>query len=452
MKLLPVSRTSLAVLIVAVPLVLALSAGSGVARPALHDDAGHASAPSAFEVWVMDQADTTTDGGGTLYVYPGEALTTDAAAAEPEVVDLGGLARTLCVVQTGSAPKRPHMLMLNAGQSHAVVAFVATGHVLFLDAASRTPVACIDVGEQAHAAYPSPDGSYVIVANQNGKLLQRIRTDYAAGTFALDEAATLDLATCTTPSGAACEDPALRPDNAPVCPVVTADARFTAVTLRGGGLVVVDSRATPMAIVAEYDAATIHPNGCVGVETAGKLYLNSGGGTVMSPFAADLYAFEVAAFSTTPSPLTPPNTPAPTEIFSYSATGSDTHGCVLVAGGAYVWVADRAGNKIIVVEVASDAAVAEIDLAGELSADPAPDLIDVSPDGGWVFMPLRGPAPLTANVEGANNAVGSSPGLGVARVGPDGRSGELVGVAPIVHLDAAGAVVADPHGLAVRSR
>ena len=278
--------------------------------------------------------------------------------------------------------------------------------------------------------------------------MQRIRADFAAGIFALDDAATIDLATCTTPGGAACEDPALRPDNAPVCPVVTADARFTAVTLRGGGLLVVDSRATPMAIVAEYDAATIHPNGCVGVETAGKLYINSGGGTVLSPFGADLYAFEVAAFSTTPSP---PNTPAPTEIFSYSPTGSDTHGCVLIGGGAYVWVADRAANRIIVVEVASDEVVGEIFLAGGLSTDPAPDLIDVSPDGGWVFVALRGPAPLSANVEGANNAVGSTPGLGVARVGFDGRSGALVGVASIVHLDAGGAVTADPHGLAVRS-
>ena len=443
------SRMLLAVVIVAVPLTLALSTETGGAEPAPVALAHDASAPSSFEVWVMDQSDTTADGGGTLYVYPSVALTTVAAAAEPEVVDLGGEARSLCLAQTGTAPKRPHMLMINAGETHAVVAFVATGHVLFMDAPSRTPVACIDVGEQAHAAYPAPDESYVMVANQNGKLLQRIRTDYAAGTFTLDDAATLDLANCTTPSGAACEDPTLRPDNAPACPVVTADARFTAVTLRGGGLLVVDSRATPMAIVAEYDAATVRPNGCVGVETAGKLYLNSSGGTVLAPFAADLYAFDVAAFSTTPSP---PNTPAPTQIFHYSHTLSDTHGSVLVGGDAYVWVADRAGNRIIIVEVTTDQVIAEIDLAGEFSADPAPDLIAASPDGDWVFMPLRGPAPLSANVEGANNAVGSSPGLGVAQVGPDGRSGALVGVAPIVHGGADGAVMSDPHGLAVRSR
>ena len=55
-------------------------------------------------------------------------------------------------------------------------------------------------------ATPSPDGTYVTVANQNGKLFERIRTDYATNTFVHDTAATLDLATCTTPNGLACQD------------------------------------------------------------------------------------------------------------------------------------------------------------------------------------------------------------------------------------------------------
>ena len=42
-----------------------------------------------------------------------------------------------------------------------------------------------------------------------------------------------------------------------------------------------------MAIVAEYDAATVNQNGCGGVETAdGKLYLNAGGGTPHHPFGS----------------------------------------------------------------------------------------------------------------------------------------------------------------------
>jgi len=81
----------------------------------------------------------------------------------------------------------------------------------------------------------------------------RINTDYATNTFTLDNAATLDLATCTTPSGAPCQDPVLRPSNRPICPVIDESDNFTFVTLAGGGLFVVNSRNTPMSIIGEYD-------------------------------------------------------------------------------------------------------------------------------------------------------------------------------------------------------
>src|SRR3990170_3156582 len=236
-----------------------------------------------YEVWIVDQSNTAVSGatsyGGTLYIYQGDELSgKDAAAAGTQVIDLAGAASSLCLALTGSLPVRPHMLVFNAMRTHAILSFVATGHVLFLDAATRTPVACIDVGLQAPAAFPSPDQAYVIVANQNGKLVQRISTDYASNTYSLDAAATIDLATGTTPNGVLRQDAALRPDNAPICPVIDSTSRFAFVTLRGGGLFVVDSTATPMAIVAEYDQATVHPSGCGGVETAGKMDINSGGG------------------------------------------------------------------------------------------------------------------------------------------------------------------------------
>ncbi len=123
--------------------------------------------------------------------------------------------------------------------------------VVFFDARERRPVACIDVGAQAHAAIPTRDGESEIVANQNGKPLQRVATDYAHDAFTLDDAATINLATCTTPSGAACEDPVLRPDNAPVCPLPDQSSRLVFVTLREGGMFVVDPRSTPMRILAE---------------------------------------------------------------------------------------------------------------------------------------------------------------------------------------------------------
>jgi DNA-binding beta-propeller fold protein YncE len=288
---------------------------------------------------------------------------------------LGGAARSLCVAETGSAPRRPHMLVFNAGESHAILAFVATGHVLFMDAASRTPIRCIDVGLQAHAAFPSPDETYVVVANQN------------------------------------------------------------------------DSTATPMSIVGEYDNATVHPNGCGGLETAGKMYVNSGGGTPANPLESDLHAFPLGGFSTAPNP---PNTPAPTLIFSHDARGFvDSHGATLTKHARYLWVADRAANRIVVVDTRSDIVVNEIALTGTVSPDPAPDLMGISPDGNRVYVSLRGPTPLTGNVPGVSNAVGGTPGVGILRVTSGGRSGRLQAVAPISHV-VGGVETADPHGLAVR--
>lgn len=401
-----------------------------------------------FQVWAIDQSDTTADGGGTLYIYDGHALSgRHAEHATPRAVDLGGTARSLCLAQTGTAPRRPHMFMFNHGRTHAVLAFVATGHVLFLDT-DANPLACLDAGAQAHAAMPSPDDSYVVVANQNGKLLQRIATDYESNSFALEPAATLNLAACVTPNGVPCEDAVLRPDNAPICPVIDGTSRFTFVTLRGGGMFVVDSTATPMAIVAEYDRATVHPNGCGGAEHSGKMYVNSGGGTPANPLEADLYSFPLNGFSTTPST---PNTPAPALVFSHDSRGFvDSHGAALTKHERYLWLADRAANRIVVVDTRTDTVVGEIDLVGAVSSDPAPDLLGISPAGNRVFVTLRGPNPLTGNAPGVNNAVGNSPGLGVIRVEQAGRDGTLQARAPITHV-VDGVERADPHGLAVLS-
>lgn len=405
-------------------------------------------AGGSHEVWAVDQGDSRPDGGGTVYIYRGSDLAGEAASeAEPEVVDLGGAARDLCLATTGTAPRRAHMLLFNASSTHAIVSFVATGHVLFVNAASRTPAGCVDVGVQAHAAFPSPDESYVIVANQNGKLLQRITTDYATDTFALDHNATLDLAGCTTPNGSPCQDPVLRPDTAPICPIIDATSRFSFVTLRGGGMFVIDGQSTPMAIVAEYDRATVHPNGCGGVETAGKMYLNSGGGTPANPLEADLYALPMAGFSSSPNP---PNQPAPTLVFSHDDRGFvDSHGAVLTGAERCVWVADRAANRIVVVDTTTDRVVREIELAGPVSPDPAPDLLDVSPSGNRVYASLRGPNPLTANAPGVDNAVGSTPGVGVVRVQGGGGDGTLQSVARITNV-VGGVERADIHALRVR--
>jgi DNA-binding beta-propeller fold protein YncE len=344
------------------------------------------------------------------------------------------------------------MILFNSGHSHGVLAFVASGHVVFFDAGSRAPVDCIRMTpgagglRQAHAAFPSPDGEYVIVANQNGKLLERIRTDYASNTFTHQTAASLNLATCTTPSGAACQDAALRPDNAPICPVIDSSSRFAFVTLRGGGLFVVDIRSTPMQIVAEYDRNAVHGNGCGGLEAAGKMYVNSGGGTASNLNQFDVYRFPTSGYSAT----NPPNTPAPALVYTEGERAdTDSHGMTLTKHGRFLWIADRDGDRIVVLDALTDAFIGEFSLEGAFGNDPSPDLLDISPAGNRVFASLRGPNPLSGD---PHSSTGSTPGVGVIEVQDGGRTGELRAIARITNVDAGGVERADPHGLRVRRK
>jgi hypothetical protein len=403
-----------------------------------------------YEVWAIDQSNSPgTTFGGTLYIWDGHDLEAGhATRAMPERVDLGGSVAAMCLAQTGANPVRAHMLAVNASQTHAIVSFVASGHVVFLDTASRTPVACVrtSVGaggaRQVHFAIPSPDETYVSVANQNGKLFERINTDYDTNTFVLDTAAGINLATCTTPNGVACQDPVIRPDNAPICPVIDSTSRYSFVTMRGGGLFVVDSAATPMQIVAEYDRDTVHPNGCLGAEVAGKMYIDSGGGSPANLFEADLYVFPSTGFSA----ADPPNTPAPRVVFSEDVDQADTHGATLTKHGRYLWIADRGRNFHFVVDTATDRVVNRIALTPGPSPDPTPDLLVLSPNGSHVFMSMRGPNPLTAD---PHVSTGTTPGVGVMKVRQGGRHGYFEGVAAVSNVDAGGVERADVHALAI---
>ena len=414
--------------------------------------AAPAVAQNAYEVWAIDQSNSFGKTfGGTLYVYDGKDLERGHKAAEatPEMIDLSGDVATMCFAKTGANPVRPHMLAVNASQTHAVISFVASGHVVILDAPTRMPIDCIrtSIGaggaRQVHFAIPSPDERYIAVANQNGKLFERIDTDYSTNTFVLNTAAGINLATCTTPNGVACQLADVRPDNAPICPIIEATSRYVFVTLRGGGLFVVDATTTPMQIVAEYDIDTVHPNGCLGAQVGAKMYVDSGGGTPTHLFGADIYAFPVTGFS----PLNPPNIPLPRVVLSDTTDEADAHGATLTNHQRYLWVADRGRNFIWSIDTQTDQVVNEIQLAGAVSDDPTPDLLATSPNGSHVFMSLRGPNPLTAD---PHVSTGSTPGVGVIKVLANGQDGRFEALAPATNVDAGGVERADIHALTIR--
>lgn len=422
---------------------------------------GVACAPGAdapgepYEVWVLDQSDSPDrEFGGTVYVYPDLHLTAvPGDSARPRLrIDLGDATAALCRERTGAAPVRPHMVRFNDAQTHAIVAFVASGHVAFLDGDTGEPVECMrasrsPTGQQAHAAYPTPDGRFVLVANQNGKRLERIVVDYEAGTFTHDSAAMLDLAVCTTPAGAPCEAADIRPDNAPVCPFMS-DGGLAFVTLRGGGLFVVDVRDTPMRIVAAYDSAHVKGNGCGAVQVGGHMYVNAGGRPGvqhhMELYGFDVYRFPLDRLDDRAGPL-PVNTPAPEVLWSVEGA-HDSHGMVATPDERYVWVMDRHGDVAEVFEASSGRHAGTVPLNGELTGNAAPDIAAMAPSGDRIFVALRGPSPLSGD---PHNATGSTPGLGIIEIAEGGRDGRLAAILRITN-PREGVERADPHAVAVR--
>jgi hypothetical protein len=407
------------------------------------------------EVWLLDQSNTNGLAyGGTLYIYDPRQLRKRAATAVPEVIDLGGATSALCLAETGANPVRPHMLVFNVdGNTHAIVSFVASGHVVFFDAETRTPLRCFrtEVGagglRQAHAIFPTPDDDYILVANQNGKKFERISTNYRTGVFVQEPAATLDLAGCTTPNGLPCQDPVLRPDNAPICPFVPESGFPAYVSLRGGGMLAVDPYATPMSIVAEYDSPTIPRDGCGFAQARQWVYGNGGGGNALNPDGWFLYRLPRGGPELY-DPANPPNTPQPEEIAHDERVPRDAHGVARTERQKHVWFFDRAANVVEIYKAQSGHHIATMNLAApNLSTDPTPDLAGESPDGKFFYVSLRGPNPLSGD---PHASTGSTPGLMVLEVLHDGRFGAVRGIARVNNVDAGGVQRADPHGIRVR--
>ncbi|MGH7181375.1 MAG: hypothetical protein ACREJN_05295 [Nitrospiraceae bacterium] len=385
---------------------------------------------SAYEVWLTDQSDTAKESGGFLYIYDGATLAAKPDAAKPAVtIDLAGEINTFCEAATKKPVRRPHMLFFNKDQNHAIISFLS-GHALFMDAHTRKPVACLSMGKNVHAVWPTPDQKMAIAANIAEKKFIRIWTDYAKHTFSFDPEK--DIVNLAAWEGGE------RPDTSPICPITESSSRYAFVTLRGGGLLVFDVTTTPMNLVATLNNNEIHPAGCGGIQVADTMYINSGGGWPVTPLSYDVYALDL---STLPKSISAKLVSQRDEKFS------DSHGMAGV--GRYLWSVDRAGNNVEIIDTVSNLSVSSVELMTDANMDPAPDLMDNAPDGQYVFVGLRGPNPLTGNDKSVNNAKGTIPGVGVIHVDSGGKIGHYKGQAAITNMKE-GKETADVHGVAVR--
>eukprot|EP00401_Gymnodinium_catenatum_P037338 CAMPEP_0117590068 /NCGR_PEP_ID=MMETSP0784-20121206/70770_1 /TAXON_ID=39447 /ORGANISM="" /LENGTH=702 /DNA_ID=CAMNT_0005391635 /DNA_START=38 /DNA_END=2146 /DNA_ORIENTATION=- len=261
-----------------------------------------------------------------------------------------------------------------------------------------------------------------------------------------------------------------RANNVVICPIISSrDNGY--ITLAGGGLFVLDLKATPMSIVGEYGQAVIYGASCAGVQVDDQVFVDSGvlassAGADQSMFA--VYSLDDTQYEHGPNPE---NIPMPTRVFqddgntlsngnvegdkATDTTGQkpgvttrrDAHGAWHTIDGKYLHVVDRIQNVVEVFDVATyerstyDLVSADgksgrqgaaapcfarsvLDDASLPLNDPAPDLLDITPDGEYFMVALRGPAPVSV----PHAAQGSCPGVGVVKITEGGRSGRLIDV------------------------
>jgi hypothetical protein len=384
----------------------------------------------AYEVWITDQSDTAKESGGFLYIYDGAQLAANPGGAKPKTtVDFAGDLGKFCQDATQKAVRRPHMLFFTKDQSHVIVSFLS-GQVLIMDSDTRKPDACLSMGKNVHAAWPTPDQKMLIAANIAEKKFIRIWTDYANHKFTFDpQKDVINLAAWESGE---------QPDVAPICPITESSSKYAFITLRGGGLFVVDVTETPMKLVASLNNVAVHPAGCGGVQVGDTMYLNSGGGWPVAPLSYDVYAVSLSGL---------PKSVSAKLLSQRDTKFADSHG--MAAVGRFLWSADRAGNDIEIIDTLSSLSVNTVNVVTQANPDPAPDLMDTAPDGSYVFIGLRGPSPLTGNDKNVMNAKGTTPGVGVIHVDEGGKVGHYKGQASVTNQKD-GKETADVHGIAVR--
>lgn len=372
----------------------------------------------SFEVWVIDQVGT-----GTLYIYPGAALI--EGEGEPEVLDLAEAASGV----GDGAGEKPHMIDFNTERSHAFIANAASGHVYVMRISDREIIASIDVGHEVHDVTPSPDGRIALVSKPMDKKLGVIETDYETETFTYRRRDDLDL-------GA--REGKRFPDSQPVCALFPRDDAIAYVTLKGGGMYVVNAAGTKPRVIRAYGAGKVTASGCGGTSKDDKLYLGWG-----SESLSRFYVFDVNDHSL--------ETSIPVDAY-----GADAHGMTFAGGPRYVWQAVRGAESILIIDTEQESVVGTLGGFGLL-----PDMPVVSPTGEYVFLTLRGRGFFPLATEDTKKHVGddaiydappgvvkrTTPGIVVFEVTAGGASGVQKAFIPMP--PGPSGAHADPHAVAV---
>ncbi len=472
----------------------------------------------SYEVWLSDQANSlgitsgTPSGthGGQIRIYDSADLERPTPVDRPLILDVTRDLFPNADITTNAHVSRIHGIMPSPDNRYMALNFVTSGHLGIVDGESKKSVCLFrttqtSTGRQNHMSFWSPTGNQVIVANQNGRMLERVdvrrNSSGAVTDFVFNAAASLDLVggpgrilaepiavamggnsgiNCrvdnqvvnpqptVTPNNVPKQAPGIRPLNTIICPIPSSTGKHVFASLGGGGMFVVDILANPMAIVGEYDLSQVNAAGCGGMESNQFMHMSTGTpGPNISEFTVYRFGLD---YPSAPF-FNAPNTPEPLAVWedpdngkiagSNLPTGSnrDAHGMALTGDELHQF--DRIRNVVEVFKmeppwnqlIRSD--TYDLTASGACGTtigttkinDPTPDLGQASPDGNTIYMALRGPYPLTIS----HAASGSCPGLGIIRRTSTNSSWELAAVLPSTILDATAARnLSDPHAVIVR--
>jgi DNA-binding beta-propeller fold protein YncE len=361
----------------------------------LADHSLWAAPPKAdYEIWALDQ------GLNQITILKGS--------------DLKGNREVLDLVPLGG--KAPHFILFNSDYTHAIVAYVGSGHLSIIRASDRKAVFHEKLGTHTHVGVPTPDGSRIVVANQNDEKITEVLTDYKNDRYTIGRV--LDLK--ADPKLA--DDEAF-PDRRPVCSMTTQDGSKLYASIMGGGLAIIGispDPSRPLQVTRAFPRYVVANNGCGTLPSldGSKMYVNTG--TLNS---SNFYVFDT-------------KTDSLIKALDTTHYGKDSHGLVLMADGMYLWMFNRKSNSAVIFETATDEIVETLEFVGE-----SPDIPVLSPDGERVYITLRGSKPVTGGPEVAGRATG----IAVIKLKKGGRQGRLAETIPLGDDPKA-----DLHGMAIR--
>lgn len=340
-----------------------------------------------YEIWALDQ------GTDTVHLYePGEGDDEFDQTRSIELNQLEGVPEEGVV---------PHMIDFSSDYEYAAIACTAGERVLVFRTEDCELVGNVETGPGSHMAIFSPDDEYIHVDVIAEETIARVEADLENEEF--EQVDELVLPDDETVQEAGIESAS------PICHQFDHQGRSIHTlgpSYHDAGVVIVDH--DEFEVELAYSGEEIPTNcGTMPHYEDEKFYLTAG--LPSDPDEGEDGVGEYYVYDTEADEVV---------VDGESTEGVDAHGFWFTPDGEELWVLNRETNDGAVVDPETDEVIEEIDAYGEHQSDEsderdAPDIMWSSPDGEYMFVTLRGPAPLSGD---PHAATGVTPGFSVLDV------------------------------------